>query len=197
MFFVFSQFRANGKKFLLAGLVLVFLAAFLGGCSTDLKPEDDTNYYGRLPDDMVGKWVSDAQDYFNITGVSANNDTVTYFMPGYSYDDGEGGQVDVPDFQTTGTIMFVSNYDSGSGVIIVKYTDPSYYTGKSNPFHAYYYINYIPGTSAEFFDTWDATRADYDADTVTLSEAVKKFTQGKRGNYCDISFHPVYLKEQK
>ena len=166
-------------------MALVLLAIFINGCSTELKPEDDTNYYGSLPDSLIGKW-STSYDYYEIKRDVDGTETVKYYMDG-------GDTYDA--FESTGTIMFVSNYDSKSGVIIIKYTDPDYYAEKLKPFHAYYYLNFIPGTSVELYDTWDATADDWDADTYTLSEAVRKFTSGKMGNYSDISFHPVYSKE--
>ena len=183
MFSYFSQVKAKGKKFLFAALVLVLLAVFMG-CKTESDPEDDLNYFGSLSSDFIGEWDSFYEgvkvDGYIIAGTDEPGTII--------YDDGGFG------FGYEGVIMFVSNYDNKSGVIIIKYTDSTKKT-KTNPYHAIYYRDYIPGTSVDLANTWDATREDYDADTTTLSEAVKRFTRGTMGNWMDLATHTIYEKQ--
>ncbi|MCL2834254.1 MAG: hypothetical protein FWD78_13870 [Treponema sp.] len=199
---VCSQEKFRSKKnrpavlaHVILALALVLSAAFITGCSNDLQPEDDSNYYGSLPDGLIGKWTT-SYDYYLMEKTTGMG-TVSYHMDG-------GDIYDPVTFEVTGTydavdtkgdIMYVSNFDSNSGVIIIKYTDFPYYGDPARPFHVYYYMNFIPGVSVEIYDTWDASDANQSADTATLSAAVKNFTRGKRGNYADLSFHPVYEKQ--
>jgi len=162
--------RVNVKRVLFAGLVLVLLAGFLGGCKNEVE---DVNEPGSLPSGLVGKWVTD-YDSFEIT-----TSTIKYDGGGYG--------------DYAGNIRFVSNYDSKSGVIIVQYTTGA--PDAAKPFHAIYYLNFTPGVSVELNNTWDATRDDYNADTATLDAAKEKFTKGKMGDWIDVSYSTPYTKQ--
>ena len=169
MFSFFSQVRV--KRVLFTGLVLVLLAGFLGGCKTE-PADDGVNKPGSLPNGLVGKWAT-AYDSFEIT------------TGAIKYDD--GGY----DYGYEGTIEFVSNYDSKSGLIIVKYTTGG---NATKPYHAIYYLNFTTGT-VELNNTSDSTVADYNADTATLEQAKEKFTKGSMGNYMDFSYSTPYTKQ--
>ena len=172
---MFSFLR--GRRFLFASLVFVLLTAFLAGCSTD--SEDDTNLQGALPNALIGKWVAGFGDSYEFASAGATH-TLKYDDSGF----GMGYQ---------GSIEFVSNYDSKSGVIIIKYTDNTN-KNKQNPFHAIYYLN-LASVTVELNSTWDATHEDYDADTTTLNEAINKFTRGNMGNYIDLAWSTTYTKQ--
>ena len=176
MFFYFSQVKAKSKRFIFAALVFAGLAVILAGCNTDPIPEDDTNYFGSLPDDLVGTWET-LYDSFEISRDTDGTETFTYDDGGY--------------FGYEGIIMFVSNYDDESGVIIIKYTD-STNKDKPNPFHAVYYLK-LSKTTVELNNTFGPGYTD--ADTTTLSMAVKLFTQGRMGNYMDFAFSTEYEKQ--
>jgi len=172
MFSFFSQVKV--KRVLFACLVLVLLACFLGSCKNEVE---DVNEPGSLPDGLVGKWVASYGDFYEITR-SNNVETL-------KYDSGYGSP-------SQGTIRFVSNYDSKSGVIIVEYT--SGLTNANRPFGAVYYLD-LTSTTAGLSSAWDSTAADYDANTVTLQDAIEKFTKGNIGNYLDLSQVPTYTKQ--
>ena len=178
-YIMFSPFSVNKvKRFLFAGFVFLAMTAILAGCSSDSN--DEPNEQGSLPAALIGKWISNFGDYFEFTNAGG--------VQTIKYDDGGFGS----GYQ--GSIDFVANYDSKSGVIIVKYTD-STNKNKPNPFHAIYYLNLSNNTTVELNNTWDTTRADYDADTITLNEAITKFTRGNMGNYMDLSYSTTYTKQ--
>ena len=167
----------KGRRFLFTSLVFVLVTAFLVGCSTD--SEDDTNQPGTMPNALIGKWVAGFGDSYEIASAGGAQTL--------KYDDGGFG------IGYQGSIEFVSNYDSKSGVIIIKYTDNAN-KSKPNPFHAIYYLN-LASATAEINSTWDATSEDYDADTATLNEAINKFTRGNMGNYIDLAWSTTYTKQ--
>jgi len=174
---MFSFIRTKGfhKKVLPVVLVLGFLAAVMGCGSVG---DDDTNYPGTLPTNMAGKWTSMMDDNFEITGTPGNH-TIKYDDGGYGYG-------------YEGSIEFVSNYDSKSGVIIIKYTDVAN-VGSPTPYHAIYYLDFKPAVSVELNNTSVST-PPYNADTATLDEAITKFTKGKMGNYVNIAYSVPYNK---
>ena len=175
MFSFFSQ--VNVKRVLFAGLVLVLFAGFLGGCS--VEPEDDTNYEGTL-DGLVGKWVADYGDFFVITG-SGSSGTIKYYWDSSSSTPGSEGNIE-----------FVSNYDSSSGVIIVKYTRGATDPGK--PFGAFYYLN-LTGTTVSINEAYDVSNWENDVKTATREQAIEKFTKGSMGNWIDPSYAVPYTKQ--
>jgi hypothetical protein len=159
------------KRVLFTGLVLVLLVCISGGCKNEAE-DDNVNKPGSLPSGLVGKWVD--YDSFEITAGTIK------------YDDGGYG------FGYEGTIRFISNYDSKSGVIIVEYTTGAPLATK--PFHAIYYLN-LTGTTVSLNNTWDATDALYSADTDTLDAAKEKFTLASMGNWMDLGMAPTYTKQ--
>ena len=172
MFSFFSTQKV--KRVLLAGLVLVLLAGFLSGCKNEVEDESTTG----LPSSLVGKWVSSYGDFYEIAG-SGNTGTLKYDTNGYGI--------------SQGNIRDVTNFNDKSGVIIVQYT--SGHTNTAKPFGAVYYMNLVPGVSIGLSNAWDATAADYDANTATLQEAIGKFTQGNIGTYLDVGQVPTYTKQ--
>jgi len=176
MFLHFSQVKAKSKRIVFAAFVLALLTAFLAGCSTDPESEYDMNYFGSLPDDLEGTWET-IYDSFTISRNTDGTETLIYDDGGY--------------FSYEGIIMFVSNYDEKSGVIIIKYTDVTN-KDKPNPFHAIYYINLI-NTTVELNNTFGPGFSD--ADTTTLSMAVKLFTKGNMGNYMNFAMSTEYTKK--
>jgi len=178
MFSFFSRGRDKTllKKALPVCLTLGLLWAVFAGCDTGTLGEDDVNIPGTLPAGLAGTWMTE-YDSFAI-------DTTTSPAT-LEYGDGGFG------FGYKGNIVFVSNYDSRSGLIIIEYTAGVPDIGK--PFHAIYYLNLSSGT-VELNNTSDATREDWNADTATLNEARTKFTRGKMGNYIDAAYSTRYTK---
>ena len=173
MFSFFSTLKV--KRVLFAGLVLVLLAGFLGACSTDVDDESTTG----LPNALLGKWVASYGDFYEITS-SGGTETLK--------NDGDGtGQ-----YIKEGTIRDVTNFNSKSGVIIVEYSTG--YTNPARKFGAVYYLDRTSKT-VSFNSAWDATAADYDANTATLEQAIAKFTQANMGNYVDVSYAVPYVKQ--
>ena len=172
MFSFFSSGKV--KRVLFAGLVFVLLACFLGGCKTEVEDESSTG----LPDGLLGKWVAGYGDNY-VIAKSGSTETLKYY-----YDSTTLG--------SEGTIRDVTNFNSESGVIIVEYS--SGLTNADRPFGAVYYLDFTGGT-VSFNSAWDATAADYDANTATLDAAIAKFTQASMGNYIDVSYAVPYTKQ--
>ena len=172
MFSFFSTLKV--KRVFFAGLVLVLLAGFLGGCKTEVGDESTTG----LPNALLGKWVADYGDSYEITSSGGTETLKT------SYD---GTTV-----ASQGTIRAVTNFNSKSGVIIVEYT--SGHTNATRPFGAIYYLDRTSKT-VSFNSAWDATAADYDANTATLAAAIARFTQTSMGNWIDPSYAVPYTKQ--
>ena len=178
MFSLFSFDKV--KKFLFAGFILLAIAAIMSGCSTD--PDDDTNVPGALPAALIGKWVPTnvGGDYYEITNAGGAQ-TLKYEDGGYG-------------FGYQGSIEFVSNFDSKTGVIIIKYNDNTN-KNKPNPFHALYYLKLTDTGSVELNNTSDLANNYADADTTTLNEAINKFTRGNMSNYIDLAWSATYTKQ--
>jgi hypothetical protein len=173
----FSVDRA--KRFLFICFALLAMAAVVTGCDTNLG--SDTNKEGALPNALIGKW-STAYDYFEISRVG-DTEFLSY------YDGGYGGAY-------IGTIRYVSNYDSRSGLIIIQYNSGA--PDSSKPFHAVYYLKFVPGTSVELNNTYIVSipyPGNNNADTVTLAQAIAKFTRESMGNYMNFSYSTPYNKE--
>jgi hypothetical protein len=81
-----------------------------------------------------------------------------------------------------GTIEFVSNYSSDSGLIIIKYTvKPTYPGYNDKDYFAIYYRN-LKANSVQLANT-TTFPAYICSDTATLEEAKAKFTRMTVGNY--------------
>ena len=167
----------KGRRFLFTSLVFVLVTAFLVGCSTD--SEDDINQPGTMPNALMGKWVAGFGDSYEIASAGGAQTL--------KYDDGGFG------IEYQGSIEFVSNYDSRSGVIIIKYTDNAN-RGKPNPFHAIYYLGFAGGT-VELNNTRNTAEWG-DDNTTSLSEAIGKFTRGNMGNYINLAYSTTYTQQQ-
>jgi hypothetical protein len=174
--------RAGGNRFFrLLFLLLTGAALFFPGC--DLYGRvggGDANIPGSLPFLLRGTWAytqpgdTASADQYIIT------ETATGTAIEYGYDGGSSV------FDYAGTIEFVSNYDSGSGVIIVKYDPakkPGYSQYNSGDFCAVYYRNLQAGSVqlANAINLSDKSAPD----TATLDEAVEKFTRMKMSLYID------------
>jgi hypothetical protein len=138
---------------------------------------DDTNIEGALPSLLQGEWAyipassGSPGDGYIITG---NN--IEYVYHGT---DNIGA-----DFK--GTAVFVSNYNSSSGLIIIQYTVPPTYSGyNGNSFCAVYYRN----LRSQSVQLANATTLPLNtcSDTATLEEAKVKFTRMTVGDYVDWS----------
>jgi predicted small secreted protein len=168
----------RAKRFLSVCFVLLVMAAVTTGCT---DPNTDVEEGTGLPQALIGKWAT-AFDSFEIT---RSGDTETI-----KYDDGGYG------FGWVGTIRFVSNFNSRSGVIIIQYTSGA--PNASKPFHAVYYLNFTPGTSVELNNTYDVSipfPGDNNVDTATLSQAIIKFTSDNMSSYMDVAFSTPYSKQ--
>ena len=182
MFYLFS--RSKVKRFLTGGFVLLAIIAIMTGCSTDL--EDDTNYPGELPDGLIGEWVFSG-DYGEDTYIITET-TLEYPADfGFGYD---------------GTIEFVSNYNSISGVIIIKYSPaghPDYdIWGTTEPFYNGndYTAVYYRELKADTVQMAGAVNlVDYSSPaTFTLEEAIAKFTRANSVKYIDWGYVMPYTK---
>ncbi|MDR1277986.1 MAG: hypothetical protein LBK02_04480 [Treponema sp.] len=173
-----GKFRLLKKAGLLLWSPLLLAAAALLFSRCELYGQvgrDDTNIEGALPHLLQGEWAyippgsALASEVYTITG-----ETISY---GYAGGDNMG-----TDF--TGKIRFVSNYSSGSGLIIIEYTvKPSYaaYNGKN--FFALYYRNLHAGWVQLANSTILPPPAVTSPDVDSLDEAKEKFTRLTMGNY--------------
>jgi hypothetical protein len=170
------------RKFPAARPLLFSLCAFavillFSGCELYGKVGgDDTNIEGALPTLLRGEWR-----YIPTTsGAPADGYIITGTTIKYGY---EGGTTDM-DYE--GTIKFVSNYSSCSGLIIIEYTTKPTYSGHNgNDFFAIYYrirsSNLIQMANTTTLPAYTCP------DTSTLEEAKTKFTRMTIGNYVDWS----------
>jgi len=172
MFSFFSQVKV--KRVLFTGLVLVLLAGFLGGCKNEVEDESTTG----LPNALLGKWVADYGDWFEITS-SGGTETLKISFDGTTV-------------ASQGIIRDVTNFNSESGVIIVEYSS-SYSFNPARPFGAVYYLDRT-STAVSFNSAWDSTDPN-GAEVPTLAEAIAKFTQASMGNYIDVSYAVPYTKQ--
>jgi hypothetical protein len=172
MFYFFSQVKV--KRVLFTALVLVLLAGFLGGCKNEVEDESTTG----LPNALLGKWVADYGDWFEITS-SGGTETLKISFDGTTV-------------FSQGTIRDVTNFNNKSGVIIVEFS--SGLTNTNRPFGAVYYLDRT-STAVSFNSASDSTAADWDANTATLVEAIARFTQAGMGNWIDVSYAVPYTKQ--
>jgi hypothetical protein len=167
-------------------LPLLFAAALaVSGCDLYGKVGgDDGNIPGGLPFQLQGKWRS--YSYGNPSDGYTITDTEI------TYDDGSGGAWGMG---YTGTIRFVSNYSSASGVIIIEYTIPPTYDGyNGNDFFAIYYKE-LTATTMKMANTTLLNEGNTCPDTATLKEAVEKFTRMQMGNYVNWSFVQSFTRQ--
>jgi len=177
-FFSFGRGKILLKKALLICLALSLLWAAFAGCDTGTVGEDDGNIPGTLPAGLAGTW----EDFDSFTiDTTATPATLEYNDGGYG-------------FGYKGNIVFVSNYDSGSGIIIVQYTTPpteGYINGRN--YHGVYYRE-LTSDTVKLANTTNLS--DYSSvDTVASGDAINKFTKGKMGDYVDWSYVPPYVKQ--
>ncbi|MDR0376338.1 MAG: hypothetical protein LBH70_00930 [Spirochaetaceae bacterium] len=139
---------------------------------------DVANIAGALPQLLQGEWA------YIPPGSEIASETYTITAETIEYGGNSGGDDIGTGF--TGTIRFVSNYSSGSGVIIIEYTEkPAYDKYNGLDFFGIYYRNLEAG-SVQLANA--TTFPDYSApDTATLDEAVAKFTRMEMGRYVDWS----------
>ena len=165
---MFSLYFVSGtkgfiKKAEIAGIILLGLLLVLGSCST--SSADDTNYPGVLPDGLIGTWSFDGT---NADRYTIDSDTIKHEMVWES-----------DDYGFTGTISFVSNYSSSSGVIIFEYSSGDFIT--PGTYDAVYYRDLTP-TTVKLADAINLNDFSSSA-TATLDQAVAKFTRGNWGKF--------------
>jgi len=153
-------------------LALGLLWAVLAGCDTGIVGGEDTNNPGTLPTGLISNnWTSTGGDGYEITGTTLKYYYSTPDDPYYMFYEG--------------TIHSVTNFNTSSGVIIVEYTDGTYYDPDSNHFNATYYRD-LSANSVQLAEAWDlSTSPASNAGTATLEEAKTKFTMGNEGNFVD------------
>ena len=158
--------------FLSVGLLTLLL---LSGCELYGKiGGDDINIQGALPELLRGEWV--------YTPPGSDVPSERYVIEEDTIQYGYGGGDSDTDYK--GTVRFVSNYSSTSGVIIIEYTEPPYYEKYNGySFFGIYFRNLKNDTVqlANAINLGDMSSPD----TATLEEAVEKFTRFKMGNYVD------------
>jgi hypothetical protein len=142
------------KKYLVSALCLVLGALAFAGCDWD--SDDPHNNEGTLPASFIGEWHS-RYDGYTITAATL------------AYDDGSNG---VWGFSFASTIVYVSNFNSTSGVIIVQYTSPPP-AGSTGNFQGIYY-QILSANEVRFANAYDPEGTTEAPD---LAAAVAKFTQ--------------------
>jgi hypothetical protein len=180
MFSFFSL--SNVRRFFFTFLVLVLLAAFLGGCDSNSDSNLDFTTDNLVQEGLLGRWVSGFGDWYQITrNTAGTEDTIRYENPGF---DAWGG-----------TIRRVTLFPEQSGVIIIELNE---FGSKDSqrPFTAVYFLNFAPGVSVELNMVWDANDDDFNADTASLQAAINRFTFDNMGNYMDIDWSTVYTRQQ-
>jgi hypothetical protein len=163
------------------GLAVCLLAVFLTGCNNGTI-DDDVNKPGTLPVILVGKWAN-YDEYIIKTEIIEGKEEHTI---GYLMNDDEWP------FEYKGTIRFVSNYNSSSGIIIIEYTN-NLFSDPNKPFTGIYYRD-LTSTTVKLANAINLNDNYSSADTATLEEAIKKFTLGRMGNYIDWSVVTPYNK---
>jgi hypothetical protein len=138
---------------------------------------DNANIQGSLPDLLRGEWA-----YLpGTSGAPSDGYIINGDLIEYVYHREGGSEMDFK-----GKIVFVSNYSSGSGLIIIEYTvPPSYPDYNGNAFCAVYYRN-LKSNSVQVANT-TTFPGNTCADTATLEEAKAKFTRMTMGNYVNWS----------
>ena len=170
------------KKFpavrpLLHAFFVVAALGLLAGCELyGTVGGDNANIPGSLPFLLRGEWAYIQPG----TSVPAERYVITDTALVYGYGGGASP------FDYAGTIAFVSNYTSDSGVIIVKYDpgkNPGYPNYNNGEFCAVYYRNLADGSVqlANAINLSDMSAPD----TATLDEAAAKFTRMMMGVYVD------------
>ena len=169
----------RSAKFLCFFVAIGFLL-LLAGCELYGKVGgNDTNIQGALPELLKGEWI------YIQPGASVPAER--YIFEGNTIQYGYGASSEggaESEFDYKGDICFVSNYSADSGIVIIEYTEPPYYTGHNgNSFFGIYYRNLKRDT----VQLANAINPDHSTapDTATLDEAIEKFTRLKMGNYVD------------
>ena len=178
---MFSFFSKTGVKCI---LVCLLAALVLAGCKTDPGFDDDHVLDPKLIASWSSFWGDGASDYdgYIITGTHVKYDS--------------GGIIDYE-----GDIVYVSNFSSNAGVIIIKYDSPrTYYDGEfdndgnwvstgthesSGDYTGIFYRELTSGTVE--------MGTAYDAEETTPYRASAAFTKGNEGNY--IWQYGVYTKD--
>ena len=177
---VLSLSENHTFTFLKVILLNFLLLLFLSNCELYGKVGGaDINFQGALPELLRGEWVyiqpgssAPAERYI----IEAN--TIEY-----GYGSSSEGSTE-SDTNYKGTIRFVSNYSTDSGVIIIEYTErPHYALYNGNSFFGIYYRNLKRDT----VQLANAINPDHQSapDTATLEEAIEKFTRLNMGSYVD------------
>jgi len=163
----------NVKRYFFAFLFLLLLAAVLLGCNSNLG--DDQNDQGVMPDGLIGKWVFDSNNWYEIKApVAPETKHSIIYTAIFSHP--EWGDFD---FSFEGVIEFVSNHSSSSGVLIVRYTKAA---PDPNKLFTGIYYNNLRNNTVQLANAWDLAN-ETSADTATLDEAISKFTRDNAANF--------------
>jgi hypothetical protein len=114
--------------------------------------------------DLTGIWDSYADGYV----VSQTT---------LKYDDGSDGKWGM---SFAGTIKYISAYGTGTGVIVIEYTEPpsvSYTTAGTSDYEGIYYK--VNGTRVRFANVYDTTNTE----TPNLATAIAKFSQANESTF--------------
>jgi hypothetical protein len=141
---------------------------------------DDTNIEGIFPEALLGQWA------FTPSGSSVSSELYTIAKDGSDYTITYGYGGGSSPFDYAGTVEFVSNYSSDSGLIIIEYTTtPDFPEYNKKPYFAIYYrklhSTWVQLANTTVLPVPAATSPDVD----TLPEAVEKFTRMRMGLYVD------------
>ena len=174
-------------------LVMVLLVvSFLAGCDLYGKiGGEDTNIQGALPPLLHGTWIfpssGNISESYIIDNAAVIDNGAVIANGTVQYDGGASGN----GTSYKGSIVFVSNYSSTSGVIIIKYTEAPAYSNaygiyNGNPFFGIYYRN-LKNNTVQLANSTNLGDNSGSPDTATLDEAIAKFTRLNMVNYVDWS----------
>jgi hypothetical protein len=170
----------------LAGSVFAFAVIVLcSGCDLyGTVGVDDTNIEGAFPEALLGQWA------FTPSGspVPAELYTIAKDSTGYTITYGYGGGSSPFDY--AGTVEFVSNYSSDSGLIIIKYTTKPTFTSPTKYNEKDYFAIYYRKLHSTWVQLANTTvlpvsTAVTSPDVDTRDEAIEKFTRMRMGLYVD------------
>jgi hypothetical protein len=161
-----------GAKLRFACFVFAVILLFSGCELYGTAGGDDANIEGALPYMLQGKWAyppAAPDEVYTITGKKISYASASDSTFGYE-----------------GTIEFVSNYSSNSGLVIIRYTvKPAYPAYNLKDYFAIYYRNLNPGWVQLANAAILSSPTSPSPDVGSLDEAKAKFTRMTLGKYVD------------
>jgi len=173
-------------------VILLFFISFFAACELYGKiGGEDTNIQGALPPLLKGTWIfpssGPVSESYVIDNAAVMDNGAIIASGTVKYDGGASGN----GTSYKGSIVFVSNYSSTSGVIIIKYTEAPIYSNSfsiynGNPFFGIYYRN-LKNNTVQLANSTILGDNTSSPDAATLDEAIAKFTRLNMVNFIDWS----------